>query len=82
MVKFTYDSGDCCSDTCSHPICGIKTMDEAFGMKLDIPGNGFPQCKDPNMAPMTILIQNLTESQKQGENRLKNSTGSFTKILT
>jgi len=57
-------------------------MDEAFGMKLDIPGNGFPQCKDPNMAPMTILIQNLTESQKQGENRLKNSTGSFTKILT
>eukprot|EP00536_Pseudo-nitzschia_multiseries_P004607 jgi/Psemu1/10360/gm1.10360_g len=61
-LDFKYDGGDCCSATCSHSICGIATLKEAFGVPI-VTGNGFPHCKDPNMVPISIHLGEFTESE-------------------
>eukprot|EP00536_Pseudo-nitzschia_multiseries_P012630 jgi/Psemu1/209266/e_gw1.493.44.1 len=57
-----FDGGDCCSFTCSDPVCGIGAVKGAFG--VSITGNGFPNCTDPSMVPITIHLGNFTESEK------------------
>eukprot|EP00536_Pseudo-nitzschia_multiseries_P014994 jgi/Psemu1/216542/e_gw1.800.32.1 len=58
-----FDGGDCCSFTCSDPVCGIDAVKGAFGVSNST-GNGFPNCTDPSMVPITIHLGNFTESEK------------------
>eukprot|EP00536_Pseudo-nitzschia_multiseries_P014915 jgi/Psemu1/216239/e_gw1.787.18.1 len=58
-----FDGGDCCSFTCSDPVCGIDAVKGAFGVS-NITANGFPNCTDPSMVPITIHLGNFTESEK------------------
>eukprot|EP00536_Pseudo-nitzschia_multiseries_P019000 jgi/Psemu1/58395/gm1.58395_g len=58
-----FDGGDCCSFTCSDPVCGIGAVKGAFGVS-NITGNGFPNCTDPSMVPITIHLGNFIESEK------------------
>jgi len=60
--QYQYDGGDCCSATCSHSICGVWTVTEAFGV-TNASGNGFPGCEDPSMVPITIHLKNFTSSR-------------------
>ncbi|VEU41669.1 unnamed protein product [Pseudo-nitzschia multistriata] len=59
--EYQFDGGDCCSATCSHFDCGIGAIKKGFGMENAI-GDGFPQCSDPNMVPLTIRIGNFSSS--------------------
>eukprot|EP00536_Pseudo-nitzschia_multiseries_P019051 jgi/Psemu1/58677/gm1.58677_g len=59
-----FDGGDCCSATCSDPVCGIDAVKGAFGVS-NTTGNGFPNCTDPSMVLITIRLGNFTESEKQ-----------------
>eukprot|EP00536_Pseudo-nitzschia_multiseries_P016843 jgi/Psemu1/222833/e_gw1.1262.7.1 len=58
-----FDGGDCCSATCSGPVCGTDAVKGAFGVS-NITGIGFPNCTDPTMVPITIHLGNFTESEK------------------
>eukprot|EP00536_Pseudo-nitzschia_multiseries_P007674 jgi/Psemu1/18472/gm1.18472_g len=51
-----FDGGDCCSFTCSDPVCGIDALEGAFGVS-NTTGNGFPNCTDPSMVPITIHLE-------------------------
>ena len=53
---------DCCAATCSEPICGAENLLEAFGVAVNISGDGFPDCKDPSMIPITIHVQDFVSS--------------------
>ena len=53
---------DCCAATCSEPFCGAGNLTKAFGVDVNISGNGFPDCKDPSMVPITIHVQNFVNS--------------------
>ena len=53
---YQFDSGDCCAATCTHPNCGLEgTLDTAFGSNIVL-GIGYTSCVDPEMVPITILI--------------------------
>ena len=53
---------DCCAATCSQPFCGLGNLTEAFGVAVNISGDGFPDCKDPSMVPITIHVQDFVSS--------------------
>jgi len=61
-MDFRYDGGDCCAATCSQPICGIGNLTKAFGVAVNISGDGFPDCNNPFMVPITIHVQNFVSS--------------------
>eukprot|EP00537_Pseudo-nitzschia_pungens_P014394 CAMPEP_0172387980 /NCGR_PEP_ID=MMETSP1061-20121228/5161_1 /TAXON_ID=37318 /ORGANISM="Pseudo-nitzschia pungens, Strain cf. pungens" /LENGTH=1394 /DNA_ID=CAMNT_0013117749 /DNA_START=764 /DNA_END=4948 /DNA_ORIENTATION=- len=63
-LKYQYDGGDCCSATCSDPICGFDNLKEAFDVS-NITGHGFPHCQDPSMVPVTIHLGHFMESVKK-----------------
>jgi hypothetical protein len=60
---YQYDVGDCCGSTCSGSNCGIGSLKNAFGATENITsGDGFQNCKDPAMVPITIRIDNISSS--------------------
>jgi hypothetical protein len=60
-LDYKYDGGDCCAGTCSGPTCGIGLLKNAFGT-TDISGDGFPNCVDPAMVPLTLLLDDIISS--------------------
>jgi hypothetical protein len=60
---YQYDGGDCCAATCSGSSCGIGSLKNAFGATYNITsGDGFPNCLDPTMVPITIRLDNFLSS--------------------
>jgi hypothetical protein len=57
-----YDGGDCCAATCRHSSCSQGSAAGAFGYDEAI-GKGFRDCRDPNMYPITIFLNNMTSSR-------------------
>jgi hypothetical protein len=55
---YQYDGGDCCAATCSGSNCGIGSISDAFGTGKTS-GDGFPNCVDPVMVPITIHLDNI-----------------------
>jgi len=56
-----YDGGDCCSSTCTGANCGAGVLKYAFGTPIEY-GDGFPDCLDPDMKPITIKIEGIVDS--------------------
>jgi len=54
-----YDDGDCCSSTCTGSSCGIGKLVRAFGQPDSVYGDGFPDCIDPGMVPITIVLHDV-----------------------
>jgi hypothetical protein len=61
-LGYQYDDGDCCASTCTHPNCGQGGSDSAFGFN-GRQGNSFPHCKNPDMKPVTILLNKISSSR-------------------
>jgi hypothetical protein len=60
---YQYDGGDCCAATCSESNCGIGSLKNAFGSNNNnISGDGFPNCRDPDLVPITIRLDNIVSS--------------------
>jgi hypothetical protein len=60
---YQYDGGDCCAATCSGSNCGIGFIKNPFGTN-DTSGDGFPNCVDPDMVPITIRLDNILNSRE------------------
>jgi len=60
---YAYDGGDCCAATCTKSNCGIGALMNAFGSANISSGDGFPNCLDPNMVPITIRLNNFSSSR-------------------
>jgi len=62
--QYDYDGGDCCAATCvnneNRKACGNRMIDFAFGQNLSITGNGFPNCADQSMMPVSIYLNSTT----------------------
>jgi hypothetical protein len=54
-LDYPYDFGDCCAATCSGSNCRIGSLTNAFGTNVTS-GDGFPNCLDPTMVPVTIRL--------------------------
>jgi hypothetical protein len=61
-LDFRYDGGDCCAATCSGSNCGIGSLTNAFG-GTNTSGDGFPDCTDPDLVPVTIRLDNVLSSK-------------------
>jgi hypothetical protein len=57
-AEYEYDQGDCCAATCKYASCGLGTMSTIFGTD-DTIGDGFPECENPGMKPITILVDDV-----------------------
>jgi len=58
-VEFDFDGGDCCGATCQDStlhVCGIGVLQSAFGVKLTRAADGFQECEDTSMVPITIEL--------------------------
>ena len=64
-VAHQYDQGDCCASTCEGPNCGLGAMTEVFDTPVTT-ADGFPTCKDPQMTPITIRLNNVYAPEKIG----------------
>jgi len=62
---FNWDEGDCCAATCNAAECGFNSLSKAFNTPLNIPGNGYQKCVDPQMVSIKILLttENVDEYQ-------------------
>jgi len=60
-LEYEYDGGDCCSSTCTGWECGFGSMETPFGSNASI-GDGFPNCIDPSMVSLTIVIEDVVNS--------------------
>ncbi len=58
IAEYDYDEGDCCAASCTDTFCGIDTLTNAFGTDV-VSGNGYPNCTDPTMKPITIRLNNV-----------------------
>jgi hypothetical protein len=64
---YDYDGGDCCGGTCVGPACGLAGLESPFGLDpnsdtiiaFDPVNFGYEFCKDPNMASLTIELDNF-----------------------
>ena len=65
IPDYEYDQGDCCAAICDDLHCGVGTMTEVFDTKVNS-GNGFPYCKDPEMKPITILLNDVYLPEENG----------------
>ena len=61
-IDYQFDGGDCCSATCTQSSCGLGALTNAFGT-ANITGDGFQNCEDPNMMPITIRLDNFSSSR-------------------
>lgn len=57
-MEYLYDEGDCCASTCHHTNCGRGVLQSAFNTSVSS-ANGFQNCIDPKMEPLTVLINNV-----------------------
>ena len=57
-IDYLYDKGDCCASTCIRSNCGIGGLTSVFG-NANISGDGYPNCRDPAMVPITIRLDNI-----------------------
>jgi hypothetical protein len=65
--EYDYDGGDCCGGTCVGPTCGLAGLESPFGLDpnsdtidaFDPINFGYESCKDPNMASLTIELDNF-----------------------
>jgi len=60
--SYQFDGGDCCVATCTSYTCGRGGITSAFGDE-NSSGNGFPNCIDPEMEPITIRLNDLSSSR-------------------
>ena len=59
LGEYDYDEGDCCSSTCTtEAVCGIGALKKVFDTNI-VPGDGYPDCKNPSMKPITINLNNV-----------------------
>ncbi len=64
---YDYDGGDCYGGTCAGPACGLAGLELPFGLDpnsdsinaFDPLNLGYRFCEDPNMASLTIEIDNF-----------------------
>jgi len=57
-AEYQYDGGDCCADTCTNPSCGFGGLTSIFGTTSNY-GDGYSNCRDPSMVPITIRFDNI-----------------------
>jgi len=57
-----YDGGDCCASTCTQSNCGANGITSAFGVQNKA-GNGYPNCTNPDMVPLTIYLNDVKSSR-------------------
>jgi hypothetical protein len=58
IVDYQYDEGDCCAATCNGLNCGRGNLVEAFETPVPT-GDGYPRCQNPEMKPITILLNDV-----------------------
>jgi len=61
-IDYQFDGGDCCSATCTQSSCGLGTLTNAFDT-ANITGDGYQNCVDPNMKPITIRLDTFSSSR-------------------
>ena len=59
---YQYDNGDCCAATCTGETCGTGGYTGIFG-DMTVSGNGYPHCKNPQMMPITIYLNDIVSSR-------------------
>ena len=59
---FRYDEGDCCAGTCIGSKCGYGGLESVFGNSKSS-GDGFPNCRDPDMVSLTIKLNSIISSR-------------------
>lgn len=70
--EYDYDEGDCCASTCTDTFCGIGTLTDVFNTSI-ASGNGYPNCADPTMKPITILLNDVYLPPPTAENVFTNA---------
>eukprot|EP00534_Pseudo-nitzschia_fraudulenta_P008305 CAMPEP_0201149792 /NCGR_PEP_ID=MMETSP0851-20130426/11026_1 /ASSEMBLY_ACC=CAM_ASM_000631 /TAXON_ID=183588 /ORGANISM="Pseudo-nitzschia fraudulenta, Strain WWA7" /LENGTH=880 /DNA_ID=CAMNT_0047426267 /DNA_START=109 /DNA_END=2751 /DNA_ORIENTATION=+ len=64
-VGYNYDYGDCCAATCLQSNCGKGSLEKVFGStNSSISGDGFPDCIDSEMVPITIRLNSILSSRE------------------
>ena len=58
VPDYEFDRGDCCAATCDDLICGVGTMKKVFDTDV-ISGDGYSNCRNPDMVPITILLNDV-----------------------
>ena len=58
---YDFDGGDCCAATCTKSNCGKGGLTGVFGS--DVSGDGYRDCKDPKMFPITIQLNDIASSR-------------------
>ncbi len=61
-LGYGFDGGDCCAASCSQTTCGRGGLTSVFG-SLTASGDGFENCVDPTMYPITILLNGIASSR-------------------
>jgi len=59
---YGFDGGDCCAASCSQTTCGRGGLTSVFG-SLTASGDGFENCVDPTMYPLTIHLNGIASSR-------------------
>lgn len=72
IFDHNFDEGDCCAATCEGLNCGVGTLTTVFENNVTS-GNGYPNCANPDMKPLTIELNNVYVPP---ENPLKGDTPS------
>ncbi len=61
-LGFQYDGGDCCAATCTDANCGRGGLMNVFG-EPGVSGDGFQNCSDPSMLPITIYLNDIASNR-------------------
>ncbi len=56
-----FDNGDCCASTCTLPNCEVGGVENAFG-STNTSGDGYADCINPDMVPLTIYLHGFVSS--------------------
>ena len=76
IPDYEFDQGDCCAATCNDLICGVGTMKEVFDTDV-ISGDGYPNCRNPDMVPITILLNDVYLEEEGGLGSTTDDGGPF-----